>query len=116
MVLALTKMGCTIRTLDKDTGLIVFTKDLSKKEAKLFTVTPKTFLRKIRKGRVEVNAVVRPLGDGRTEVTLYSHFHVITSSFTSSSEQVVPSSGEFEKSFFYILRRLLEGGDYRYLL
>ena len=116
MVLVLTKMGCTIRTLDKDTGLIVFSKNLSKKEAKLFTVTPKTFLKKIRRGRVEVNAVVRALGSKKTEITLYSHFHVVTASFASSSEQMVPSSGEFERRFFYILRKLLEGGDYRYLL
>ncbi len=114
----ITRMGCSIRTVDKDTGLVVFTKKLSPSEARLYSVVPsksKLLKQKVLGGLLEVNALIEGLSKGRTRIYLMSSVKVTIKTIGSTSSQCLPSSGEFEKRFFYIISTLVEGRNYEYL-
>ncbi len=118
LIPAIVKMGGSIRTLDKESGIVVFVKTLSSSEAKCFGVYARgsrVLRKKVKGGSMEVNLIVEPVGRSRVRIRVLSRMSVVISSIGGSTRVLVPSSGEFEKRFFYIVDRIMGGGNYSYL-
>ncbi len=118
LILAITKEGGSIKTVDKESGLIVFSKNISSSEAKIFGVYSKgsrVMRRKVRGGVMEVNVIVQRMDEHHTKIHLLPRIRVTVESIGSSESTYVPSSGEFERRFFYMIDRMTGGGSYGYL-